>query len=69
MDKEYYKAIQSVHDIDKTIIDLMDQLIPLVESFDSPAVTQSLIDLLDAMTKFAERLVIMHIQRLQGSMQ
>jgi hypothetical protein len=64
MDEEYYKAIQAVHDIDETIIDLMDQLIHIVESFHCAPVTQSLIDLLEAMSRFAEQLVIMHIQRL-----
>ena len=64
MDEEYFKTVQAVHDIDKRIIDLMDQLIPLVESFDSTSVRQSLINLLDAMTMFCQQLTIMHIQRL-----
>jgi len=64
MDEEYFKTIKAVHDTNETIIDLMGQLIPIVESFHCPPVAQSFTDLLDAMSRFAEQLVIMHIQRV-----
>jgi hypothetical protein len=62
--KEYLMAIDSVRKASNTMLDIVDAMIPVIESFDSMPVTESFNDLLDAMKRFAEQLVLMHMQRL-----